>query len=332
MAHVSLGGKILWANQRLAEIWGWLRDDLLSRDLGAAVPADRGPGDWERMKRLLGAEVPLSAWERRDSRGGGPGRCLRYSTTLMRRSGGAPDYFILIVEPIDDRRCAEEAAALLARFPSDIPHPLLLVAADGLVQYANPASAGLLLLSGCQVGDCAPALIADQVRPSSETGCGREFEVRTDDREYLFVTAPWPHSDLVLVYGHDVTARRRLRPSHLPVRREATPGREGLVVADPEGVVMLVNPSYTAITGYTPEETIGRGINLFRSDKIDQGMIENLWQDLIMHDHWSGEYWNRRKNGEPYLEWLTLSVVKGCRGQLRSYTALFNDLSPVRGT
>jgi len=249
----------------------------------------------------------------------------------MRRPGGAPDYFILIVEPIEGRRCADESAALLARFPSDIPHPLLLVAADGLVQYANRASAGLLSATGSRVGDSAPDLIAEHVRPSSTTGCGREFEVRMDDREYLFVTAPWPHTDLVLVYGHDVTQRRRLRPDHPPNERETVRGLEGLVVADAEGVVMLVNPSYTAITGYTPEETIGRGINLFRSDNIDQGMIENLWEDLIIHGHWSGEYWNRRKNGEAYLEWLTLSVVKGCRGQVRSYTGLFNDLSEMKG-
>lgn len=331
MAHVSLEGKILWANAPLAEIWGQTRDDLISRDLWAAVPADRGPGDWERMRRLLGADVPLTSWERRDSRGGRPAPCLRYSSTLMRRPGGAPDYFILIVEPTDDRRCAEESAALLARFPSDIPQPLLLVAADGVIHYANPASDALLLLSGRRVGDRAPALIADQVRASSDNGCGREFEVRQDDREYLFVTAPWPHTDQVLVYGHDVTDRRRRWPGHLPARREAVPGLEGLVVADAEGVVILVNPSYTAITGYSPEETIGRGINLFRSDKINQGMIENLWEDLIIHGHWSGEHWNRRKNGEAYLEWLTLNVIKGCRGQVRSYTGLFNDLSEMKG-
>ncbi|MBU0513130.1 MAG: PAS domain S-box protein [Proteobacteria bacterium] len=330
MAHVSLGGKILWANPRLAEIWGQKRDDLVSRDLWAAVPADKGPGDWERMRRLLDADTPLAAWERRDRRGDGPGPCLRYSSTLMRRPGGEPDYFILIVEQTDDRRCAEESAALLARFPVDTPYPFLLVAADGVIQYANPASAGLMSLTGRPVGESAPAPIADQVRASSDNGCGREFEVRMDDREYLFVTAPWPHSDMVLVYGHDVTDRRRLWRRQPPQRRDSVAGLEGLVVADVEGVVILVNPSYTAITGYTLEETIGRGINLFRSDNIDPGMIENLWDDLIVRGQWSGEHSNRRKNGDTYPEWLTLSVVKGCQGQVRSYIGLFNDLSQIK--
>jgi diguanylate cyclase (GGDEF)-like protein/PAS domain S-box-containing protein len=144
------------------------------------------------------------------------------------------------------------------------------------------------------------------------------------------VRLPDAADDYYMFVVEDLTERLRPGPQQLIASGAFDQMVEGLVVADADGVVQSVNSSYTAITGYTPEETLGRGINLFRSDRIDSAMIEELWDDLSTRGVWSGEYWTRRKNGEAYPEWLTVTVVKDRWDRVRNYVCLLNDTSQVR--
>ncbi len=144
------------------------------------------------------------------------------------------------------------------------------------------------------------------------------------------VRLPGAGDDYYMFVVEDLTEWPRSGPQQLMASGVFDQMIEGLVVADADGVVQSVNSSYTAITGYTPEETLGRGINIFRSDRIDSEMLEELWDDLSTRGFWSGEYWNRRKNGEAYPEWLTVTVVKDRQDQVRNYVCLLNDVSQVR--
>ncbi|MCG8124810.1 MAG: EAL domain-containing protein, partial [Candidatus Thiodiazotropha taylori] len=90
--------------------------------------------------------------------------------------------------------------------------------------------------------------------------------------------------------------------------------------------ILDVNAAFTRITGYTREEVLGKNPSILKSGKHDPEFYEDLWRSLIEQGNWSGEIWNRRKNGEIYPESLTISAVRSPDGQVQRYVALFSDI------
>jgi diguanylate cyclase (GGDEF)-like protein/PAS domain S-box-containing protein len=102
---------------------------------------------------------------------------------------------------------------------------------------------------------------------------------------------------------------------------------EGIAITDVHGIIQMVNPAFTAITGYTPKEAIGRSPRVLKSEHHDQLFYKDMWDSLIGTGSWKGEIWNRRKNGETYPEWLTISAIKNDHGDTTHYISIFNDIT-----
>ena len=104
--------------------------------------------------------------------------------------------------------------------------------------------------------------------------------------------------------------------------------QQGVLITDAQGRIERVNHAFQTITGYSSEEAIGRTPGeLLRSGRHDAAFYRAMWQALTEHGYWEGEIWNRRKNGDVYPEWLTISAVKDARGQVRHYVSIFSDIS-----
>ncbi len=102
---------------------------------------------------------------------------------------------------------------------------------------------------------------------------------------------------------------------------------EGITITDAEGMIIDINPSFCKITGYSREEVIGKNSRLLGSGKHDAEFFKKMWQALAEHEHWQGEIWNRKKNGELYEEMLTISSLKDETGNVRNYVGLFIDIT-----
>jgi diguanylate cyclase (GGDEF)-like protein/PAS domain S-box-containing protein len=105
---------------------------------------------------------------------------------------------------------------------------------------------------------------------------------------------------------------------------------EAMVLTDAERRIVRVNPAFTAITGYPEEEALGRTPSLLRSGRHGSGFYAAMWREIAAAGHWSGEVWNRRKNGEVYPGWLTVSRVRGRDGAAGGYVGLFSDISRIK--
>jgi diguanylate cyclase (GGDEF)-like protein/PAS domain S-box-containing protein len=105
---------------------------------------------------------------------------------------------------------------------------------------------------------------------------------------------------------------------------------EGVSVTDANGFILSVNPAFTDITGYSAEDAVGRKPSLLRSDHHGPEFYRQLWEALLRQGRWQGEIWNRRKDGEAYLEWLTISMVPGADGKPFRYVAVFHDITELR--
>jgi diguanylate cyclase (GGDEF)-like protein/PAS domain S-box-containing protein len=110
---------------------------------------------------------------------------------------------------------------------------------------------------------------------------------------------------------------------------------DGVMVLDVHGRIVATNPAFTQITGYTEAESLGTHSSLTRVNHAGQsgakdGFRETLWRDIAESGFWRGETWNRRKNGEAYLEWLTVSTVHDGEGAVTHYVCVFSDVTKAR--
>ncbi|MDH4130005.1 MAG: diguanylate cyclase, partial [Spirochaetota bacterium] len=102
---------------------------------------------------------------------------------------------------------------------------------------------------------------------------------------------------------------------------------EGVVITDPNAVIKLINLAYTTITGYEADEVIGKNPSIKKSGHQNKDFYKNMWDSLINHGFWQGEIWNKRKNGEIYPEWLSITAIKDDMGNITHYIGIFNDIT-----
>ncbi|MEQ6887224.1 EAL domain-containing protein [Halomonas sp. CS7] len=105
---------------------------------------------------------------------------------------------------------------------------------------------------------------------------------------------------------------------------------EGIIITDAETRIEFVNPAFTHLTGYSLEEAAGRTPALLSSGRHGADFYQHMWQTLQEHGYWRGEVWNRRKNGQLFLELLTITAIRDDAGEIRNYAALFSDITHIR--
>ncbi len=102
---------------------------------------------------------------------------------------------------------------------------------------------------------------------------------------------------------------------------------EGISITDSQGTMVRANPAFEKITGYSAWEAIGNNPRILKSGMHPPEFYMEMWAMLKEKGFWSGKIWNKRKNGEIYPEWLTISAVKDKTGEVSHYAAVFNDIT-----
>ncbi len=126
--------------------------------------------------------------------------------------------------------------------------------------------------------------------------------------------------------SRDITARKRAA-EELRIAAIAFETQDGIVITDAYGVILRANLAFTEMTGYTAEEAVGQTASLFKSDRHDAAFYKAMWESVQRSGAWQGEIWNRRKNGEVYPEWLSITAVKGDDGEITHYVAVKHDIT-----
>lgn len=101
----------------------------------------------------------------------------------------------------------------------------------------------------------------------------------------------------------------------------------GVVLADAEQRILYVNSTFMRITGYSRDEVLGQTPRILRSGRHDAAFYKGMWRAITEEDYWSGEVWNRRKDGSIYFEWLTIRAIESDEGEGIQYLAVFNEIT-----
>jgi len=260
--------------------------------------------------------------------------------------------FIVISHDITARKNTELALQQSENYARAIvqtsPACVKLVACDGTLLAMNPA--GLVMVQAetaeAVVGRNVLDLIAPEHRASfvdfnarvcaGET-CSLEFEIigLRGGRRWLqscstpFATqpgAPWVH----LAVTHDITESKLAQKKLQLAASVFTHAREGIMITDADGTIVEINDTFSLITGYDRDEAVGQNPRILKSGRQPTGFYTALWSTLARTGSWSGEVWNRRKNGELYAQTLTISAVCDAAGKTQHYVSLFSDITPMK--
>ncbi len=143
--------------------------------------------------------------------------------------------------------------------------------------------------------------------------------------------------EAVKTLAESVMAHLELRLSHKQIRSYANDlhlaasifesASEAMLITDQDNRIVIANPAFTTLTGYTLSEIVGKTPAILSSGKQDSEFYRKMWHDLDTTGKWSGELWNRCKNGELYAEWLSIKVLFNEDGSKRMHVAIFSDIT-----
>jgi len=125
---------------------------------------------------------------------------------------------------------------------------------------------------------------------------------------------------------HDIRNRKR-KEDELRIAAATFNTDQGILITDSEPRIIRVNQAFQKITGYSPEEVLGKNPSIISSHRHDNTFYKSLWKNLHRTGRWEGEIWNRRKNGQIYPEWLTITAIKNSENQTTQYVAIFSDIT-----
>ncbi len=164
-----------------------------------------------------------------------------------------------------------------------------------------------------------------------------EVELRCKDGSRVWteiLSTPERAADGSIIGYHgitrDVSERKRAEERLHLAASVFTHAREGIMITDTDGTIVDVNATFSDITGYSRDEALGRNPRMLSSGRHDKELYAAMWRELIGNGYWSGEIWNRRKNGELYAMMQTVSAVRDARGDARQYVALFSDITAFK--
>ncbi|MFI3154794.1 MAG: EAL domain-containing protein [Methylococcaceae bacterium] len=193
---------------------------------------------------------------------------------------------------------------------------------------ANPELAGLL----------AKAL-ADIPQSEKETIQNRwmslKYESGVKTQTVLFYAAA-ALLLLIIIAGWNMRLRREInqRKKIEEAQRMAASvfanTQEGILITDAQRNIIDINPAFSSITQYSRDEALGKKPSLLKSGLHDAGFYEAMWQSINQRGYWRGEVWNRKKGGEIFAEWLTISAVTDNLGKITHYIGTSSDITQLK--
>lgn len=217
----------------------------------------------------------------------------------------------------------------LAKFPDETPSPVIRLDSSQRIEYANKeAVASILNPLNLAVGDTVPDESLTKFM-NTNTFTGRnEFEI--NGKIFSFSASRINDPACTYLYGKDISRQKKFESIQLLSENIFRNSIEGIVITNSKGIIESVNPAFTKITGYSAEEAIGQTPRILKSHRHSKDFYSDLWGALRKKGYWSGEIWNRRKNGIVYAELLTINSIRNDEGEIIQFISFFHDLSDVK--
>ena len=348
MALCSLDGRWIQVNRRLCEIVGYPEEALLEMTFQDITHPEDLSSDLANMQALLDGTVPYFQMEKRYLHRDGHSVWINLSVALVRDAAEVPLHTVAHMEDINRRKVLEQALQAseerFRRIVQTAEEGVWEIDADAKTSFVNPKMARMLGYSPEEMlGHALTDFMDDEGRTIAKTNIARRKQgiaeqhdfkfMRKDGAEFWGVVATNPILDAqgkyagALAMVTDITARKQSEEA-LRIAATAFDSQQGMFVTNADWVILQVNRSFTEITGYSMQEAVGVTPHvLLSSGKHDAAFYAAMTESLERTGSWQGEIWDRRKNGEIYPQWLTVTAVKNAEGEVTHYVDAFSDIT-----
>ncbi len=127
--------------------------------------------------------------------------------------------------------------------------------------------------------------------------------------------------------ARDITSRKRTEEQLQKLSRAVEQSPASIVITDVHGNIEYVNPYFSEVTGYQPQEVMGKNPRILKSGKQDAAFYKNLWDVILSGKNWQGEFENRRKNGQIFWESASIAPLKNREGLVTHFVGVKEDIT-----
>ncbi|MBT9520075.1 MAG: EAL domain-containing protein [Dechloromonas sp.] len=352
IARLAPGGRFLFVSPASVDLFGSQPDRMLGRTLQEWVlPEDRAiiVRELAELGVFGSYSTTLFRCRRED------GRVIWVEATL-KRTRGIEDGSEIVVNARDVTQrhtyqlAIEDMHRRNARIMDASGEGLLSLDSSGKIVYANEFMGQLLGIESARIvgGDCCGTLFRGPYTDEQRAACPFLNTLLDGETRQGTIDLPQPRTDqtisvhfvctplfdgpgivgAVLVFRDVGQQADSDSASATDVILEQT--IEAVMVTTANGVITSVNRAFSEITGFSAEEAIGKTPRLLKSGVHTPNFYEDFWRCLQVKRRWTGEIWNRRKNGEIYPQWGSVTAIVDATGKARNYVTVFSDISKAK--
>ncbi|MEJ2452583.1 MAG: EAL domain-containing protein [Candidatus Thiodiazotropha sp.] len=331
-------GRLVLFNHRYSEFYPWLKDWLLEGVTLQTLMSVTG-------NRVQYLEVEGKPLQHDQPQGQYLERTAENGWYLASNNPTSEGGMVCVRSDITESKRSEADLRKLGRALEQSPASVIITSIDGIIEYVNPKFEEVSGYTAKEAIGQNPRILKSGDKSQEDYKAmwdtllaGKEWRgvfhnKRKDDSIYWEAASISPLRDEsgkithFIAVKEDVTAQKRAEDQ---LRMNATvfdTTSEGIMVTDGDNLIKTVNPAFSRITGYEAEEVIGRSPGMLSSGRHTDAFYEQLWSAVIQNGYWSGEIWNRRKDGSVFPEWLSIAAIKGNDGIVKEYVAVFSDIT-----
>lgn len=273
------------------------------------------------------------------------------SAAPIRKPNGDVVGVVLVFSDVSDKYKMEHELISTQRHMQSIldaiPDPLFEVDMNGLILRYHAHRNELLAapqqnLAGKRFVDILPPeasqvcmdAIQDATINGWSTGATYALPLPQGETWFELSVAAMPEVDNTgtrfTVLARDITERKLAEAKLKLAANVFVNAGEGIMITDPQDIIVDVNTAFSRITGYSREEAIGQKSSILKSDIHDESFYEQIWRELIEVGSWNGEVWSRHKNGAAYAEMMAVNAVRDSEGNVLHYVAIFTDITDIK--
>ena len=348
---IDRAGIVRFWNRSCVALFGIAARDALGKPLNALGHRANGQDDFDRLLETVWLTGLPAARDWQIERTDGQVRWV-YSTHFAVRRDGAPQQLFCMEVDITLRKAEELAlAAAGANFRQlfERSNDAIVLVQGKLIIDVNPAALRLFHCAdrtdmvGHSLLDFSPdtqpngetSLLGDrEMAAQTFTDGNRRFEWRYQRRdgsafwgEVLLTSVTLDHEFLSFAVIRDISVRKETEASLQLAAQVFENARDAILVLDRDFHLVSANQAFADITGFGTDTLIGQEVPGLRSGDHEPAFYQQIWDYVDSQEHWEGEMWALRRNGEKFAAWLALTTIRDSQGQVSNYMAVLADIT-----
>ena len=352
VCSVDRDGVVQFCNQACAEMLGIKMEEIVGAGIGTLCSHGARQDEHDAMMEEIwrsGHACPAGDWQvtTRDGR-----ELWVYSICIpVWHDGALAQVFNMGIDITQRRRDFDALQAAGENFHHmfERSSDAILLLRDGVVEEANPAAVSLFKsaspaqLAGRSLRDFSPMMqpsgvlsleAESRMMEEAQRGCNARGEWQYVDgegglfwAEVLLTAISLDGSKLYYAVVRNISERKRAeRMLHLAAQVFEN-SRDAIVLTDQGRRVIALNRAFTVMTGFTPQDMLGKPVSLYRSGVHDESFYREVWSQVEARDHWEGESWGRRRDGGLFPCWTSISAIRDSAGRVSNYMGIVTDIT-----